>query len=101
MNLLNLAAKAAKHLDTADKLLATAQHHADKHLAGTDLHKKLTGKIAMAQGHVGTAKTFHGKLQSITKQGGKRRRSKRTTRPRKSSSTSKRRRTTKRKNRRR
>lgn len=99
MNLLKLASKAAqisanaaKHLDTADRLLTEAQKHADTHLAGTDLHKKLASRIAVAKGHVGTAQAMHTQLRSVAKSGGARRR-KRTSSRRRKSKSSKRRRT--------
>lgn len=97
MNFLKLANKAVqlgtaaqKHLGTADKFLTLAQQQADKHLAGTDLHKQLTSKLAMAQGHVTTAKSATSSIQKAAasvKAGGKKKRKSRKTSRRKTKKT--------------
>lgn len=90
MSLLKLATKAvklgtvaSKHLGTANNLLAVAQTQADKHLAGTDLHKKLSTKIGVAKSHVNTAQNIATQLKqtpqlaAAAKAGGAKRKSRR------------------------
>src|SRR6478609_322100 len=99
MSLLKLASTAvkvgstaSKHLGTANKLLNVAQQQADKHLAGTDIHKKLATKIAVAQSHVNTAQNLATQLQKaptmIAVKGGAKRTNRRTNRRTKRKSSS-------------
>lgn len=96
MNFVKLATQAvkmgttaSKHLVTANKLINEAQTQADKHLAGTDLHRKLSTNLGVAKGHLNTAQYVADQLQKVKVNGGKktkrRQRRKTTTRRRKTS----------------
>jgi len=59
MNFLKLATNAAqtalKHADNVHKTLDAIQAQADKHLQGTELHKKITKNVNQARGAVSLA----------------------------------------------